>query len=180
MEGFESTVQFCHALRCLYENSTLQVDYVRFSNIVDEVRVCFLWVEARYHMDTTFPNKAEFDAKLSQMEALARDWAERECSSFDAAVRREVSADEGGGSIWDMPAIDSKRTVSLLVELEPLLGCRLPSSLIKRGGYLTIDEVVADLPPKIRRLCPDATDPVLAAITPPTATSTTALSKVMP
>lgn len=124
-------------------------------------------------MHTTFPNKAEFDAKLPQIEALVRDWVDRECTPFDAAVRKEAGTDDGGGSIWDMPAIDSKQTVSLLVELEGLLGCRLPSSLIKRGGYAGADQVIADLPPKIREHCPDATDPALAMIAPPTTISTT-------
>lgn len=107
-------------------------------------------------------NKAEFDAQQAELIALARDLAERECTTFDEAVDRAAGA-EGDGSIWDMPEIDSKRTVSLLTELEPIVGRKLPSSLIKRGGYANVDVLLADLFPKIRKLCPDAAKPGLAA-----------------
>jgi hypothetical protein len=99
--------------------------------------------------------KAEFDAKRQQLEALARDWADRECTSFDEAVLKAGGHPKGTGSIWQMPAVDSKRVVSLLVELEPLLGCKLPPSLIKRGGYATPEELMADLLATIRERCGD-------------------------
>jgi len=111
-------------------------------------------------------SKPEFDAKQSELEAYIRSWVERECVSFDTAVRRAAGVEEGGGSLWDVPAIDSKRTVSLLVELEPIVGRKLPSSLIKRGGYATHDEVTRHLLPKIRDLCSDVSKPGLAATTP--------------
>lgn len=99
--------------------------------------------------------KAEFDAKDRQVQALARDWADRECTSFDEAVLQAAGQNSSEGSIWQMPAIDSKRVVSLLVELEPLLGCRLPPSLIRRGGYATSQDLIADLLPSIRARCSD-------------------------
>ena len=114
---------------------------------------------------TTSLSQAEFDAKLTTLEAHVRDWVERECVSFDAKVRRAAGVEDGGGSIWDVPAIDSKRAISLLVELEPVVGRRLPSSLVKRGGYATHEEVSRHLLPKIRELCPDTSRPGLAATT---------------
>src|SRR4029078_8810899 len=123
--------------------------------------------ESRYPMSVALPNKSEFDAKRSQLEALTRDWADRECTSFDTAGRRAAGDDPGEGSIWDMPAIDSKRTVSLLVELEPMLGCKLPSSLIKQGGYASVDDMIAKLFPKMRERCPDAPKPGLVAAAAP-------------
>jgi hypothetical protein len=132
-------------------------------------------------MSVGLPNKAEFDVKLPQLEALARDWAERECTSFDAAVRRAAGDEQEEGSIWDMPAIDSKRTVSLLVELEPVLGgCKLPSSLIKRGGYASVDDLIAKLFPKIRERCPDATKPGFTAAAAPAAAVKHSPSQVSP
>ena len=122
-------------------------------------------------MKTIPLDKAQFDTKVGDLDALARDWAERECTSFDEAVRRAGGAPESDGSIWDMPAIDSKRVVSLLAELEPALGCKLPSLLIKRGGYATADELIADLLPKIRELCSDSPSPGVVTPTPSAAKS---------
>lgn len=131
-------------------------------------------------MNVFLPNRAARDAKPAQLEVLVRDWAERECMTFDAAVCRTAGVDdEGEASIWDMPAIDSKRTVSLLVELEPVVGLRLPSSLAKRGGYATTDELVADLLPKIRRLCDAAPTPDRAAAVPSAASQLSPL-EVLP
>lgn len=108
-------------------------------------------------MKTSLPlDKAQFDAKVTQLEALARNWAERECSTFDEAVRRAAGLPQTSGSIWTMPPIDSKRVVSLLVELEPILGCKLPSALIRRGGYRNTDDLVKDLGQRIRERCGDS------------------------
>jgi hypothetical protein len=103
--------------------------------------------------------KGQFDGKRRELEALATDWAERECTSFDDAVRSNVNH-PGVGSIWQMPAIDSKSVVSLLVEMEPLLGCKLPISLIRPGGYANAQALVAELLPAIRGRCGD--DPALS------------------
>jgi hypothetical protein len=101
--------------------------------------------------------KAQFDAKVTQFEALVRDWADRECTPFDEAVRRAAGLPPtSGGSIWKMPSIDSKPVVTLLVELEQILGCRLPSELIRRGGYKNADDLVNDLRQKIRERCCDS------------------------
>jgi len=98
---------------------------------------------------------AQFDAALPQVTAMVDDWVDRECTSFDAAVQRSAGgADDGGGSIWDVPQIDSKRTVSLLTALEPLLGDKkLPATLVRRGGYSSADDLKADLLPKLRKHC---------------------------
>jgi len=116
-------------------------------------------------------SKAEFDGKLNELRSIAGDWAARECTSFDAAVQRAAGIEDGDGSIWDMPAIDSKRVVSLLVELEPVLGCRLPTSLIKRGGYASAEELKDNLFTKIRELCSDANGPGLSTATPSVSTN---------
>jgi hypothetical protein len=114
---------------------------------------------------TSLPlDEAQFDAKVTQFEALTRDWADRECTTFDEAVRRAAGLPEtSGGSIWKMPSIDSKRVVSLLVELEPILGCRLPSALIRRGGYKDTVDLVNDLRQRIRESCRANSSPQGAA-----------------
>lgn len=114
-------------------------------------------------MTVRLPSKAQFDSLRAAAEALAREWAERECTSFDAAVRRAAGGEEEG-SIWDMPDIDSKRCVSLLGELESLFGddCKIPVSVIKAGGYASVEDLIAKLVPKIRERCLDAPNPSLA------------------
>jgi len=107
---------------------------------------------------------------MPRLEAHARDWAERDCMSFDAAVLAGPPKENpGDGSIWDMPAIDSKRVVSLLAELEQIIGggCRLPVSAIKSGGYGGADDLVSKLLPKLREKCPDALTPGVASTSPP-------------
>jgi hypothetical protein len=125
------------------------------------------------------PTKAQLDALRPQLEAYALDWAERECTSFDAAVLGEPNENEGDGSIWDMPAIDSKRVTSLLAELEKMFekmfggNFKLPVSAIKSGGYSDGADLVAKLFPKIREKCSDSHKPGVAsasAAPPPTET----------
>ena len=53
--------------------------------------------------------KTEFDAKCSDLETMVTDWADRECTSFDDAVRQTDNKNTASGSIWAMPTIDSKR-----------------------------------------------------------------------
>lgn len=125
-------------------------------------------------MSAVLPEKPQFDAMLPKLQAYARDWAERECTTFNAAVRKAAGDEAEDGSIWDlMPMIDSKRTVALLVELEGLIGggCKIPVSVIKAGGYTSVDDLNAKLFAKIRERCPDASKPGLAATTPPAAVS---------
>ncbi|WP_437486750.1 hypothetical protein WME75_04410 [Sorangium sp. So ce1014] len=132
-------------------------------------------------MSVRLPNKAKFDVLLPALQALTRDWAERECTSFDEAVRRASDADTDDGSIWDMPAIDSKRCVSLLIDLEGLLGpgCRIPVSVIKAGGYASVDDLIGKLLPKIREKCLDVAKPGLASAGIPAAPSRPS-SRVLP
>lgn len=124
-------------------------------------------------MSTRLPTLAQLDAMLHQLQAYARDWAERECTSFDDAVlQRPRAGAQGGTSIWDMPAIDSKRAVTLLVELEGIIGggCKLPISAIKSGGYASAEDLVVKLFAKLREACtpkPGLASAAVTAATPP-------------
>jgi hypothetical protein len=95
---------------------------------------------------------AEFATREPQLATLIEDWVDRECSSFDDAVRKAAGLATAGPSIWDMPTIDSKRVVALLTELEPVLERRLPAALIRKGGYASADDLKADLVPKLKKL----------------------------
>lgn len=135
-------------------------------------------------MATRLPTKAQFDALLPELQACTRAWAQRECTSLDDAVQQQPSGktDTGEGSIWDMPAIDSKRVVSLLVELETVFGggCKLPVAVIKSGGYASSDDLIARLFPKLRDACTDAQKPGLASTAASTAVSTLPPAQVLP
>lgn len=129
------------------------------------------------------PTKAELDSLLPKLEAYARDWAERECTTFDAAVLGEAPKEnEEDGSIWDVPAIDSKRVVSLLGELEKMIGenCKLPVSAIKSGGYTSAEDLVAKLFPKLRDKCPVAHKPGVASTTASSIADKTPAAQVVP
>jgi hypothetical protein len=121
-------------------------------------------------MSAHLPTKVQLDALLPQLQAYTRSWADRECASFDDAVLRETS---GEGSIWDMPAIDSKRAVGLLVELEAVIGggCKIPVSVITSGGYASPDDLVTKLFAKVREICPDIAKPGVTAVAAPVAAS---------
>jgi hypothetical protein len=94
----------------------------------------------------------DFDSRLDQLTALVDDWGDRECTSFDDAVLKASGQPaSSGGSLWDIPMIDSKRVVSLLTELEPVLDVRLPATLIKAGGYSSVQELKDDLLPRIKK-----------------------------
>lgn len=47
------------------------------------------------------------------------------------------------------PVVDSLVLAEVLVQIEPLVNCRLPESIIKKGGYHSIDEVIGHLVPQV-------------------------------
>lgn len=49
------------------------------------------------------------------------------------------------------PSIDSLVAVELLIEIETNVGFELPMSLIKAGGYDSVDDVVQNLMPELKR-----------------------------
>ena len=147
----------------MFDNQTFMLTLVRLSNTLGAFR--FGPAESLGGCDedaAALGRGPGSTPKHLKSRSWTRDWAERECTSFDQAVRKAAGVPStGGGSIWDMPTIDSKRVASLLVELEPVLGCRLPSALIKRGGYENAEDLLADMLPKIRERC--SVSPTLTA-----------------
>jgi hypothetical protein len=54
---------------------------------------------------------------------------------------------------WE-PVLDSKRVVGTLVMIEDLFpGCKIPpDKIVRKGGYRTIEEAIADMVPRLRRV----------------------------
>lgn len=47
------------------------------------------------------------------------------------------------------PVVDSLVVAELLVQVEAIVNCTLPVSVIRRGGYYSVDDAVAHLVPGI-------------------------------
>lgn len=56
-----------------------------------------------------------------------------------------------GGGIGPRPVIDSLVAVGVLVELESIVPFELPDSLVRGGGYDSVDEVVQHLMPQLQK-----------------------------
>ncbi len=54
-------------------------------------------------------------------------------------------------TIGPEPSIDSLVVVGMLVELEEKVGFDLLEDVVKPGGYVSIDDVVNNLMPKLKR-----------------------------
>jgi hypothetical protein len=92
----------------------------------------------------------------AQLEASLREWWANETSDWDALV--EGAADGAGGTaaantgpdLWgSMPVVDSKAVARTAPIFEKHLGVPLDTSLIRPGGYTSIDAVIDDLIPKM-------------------------------
>jgi len=83
--------------------------------------------------------------------ANLKSWWEEECADWDALVEGEdIEELPGGADLWDcMPDVDSKAVARTSPIFERSLGIPLDVKLIRRGGYKSIDEFVADLVPKM-------------------------------
>lgn len=55
------------------------------------------------------------------------------------------------GGIGPQPVIDSLVVVEVLLELETQVPFELPDSLVRAGGYDSVDEVVQHLMPKLQK-----------------------------
>lgn len=85
---------------------------------------------------------AEVEACLrAELEQLARGEAAAR------GIALPVGASIGGASI----ALDSLGVVDTLCAIEPVVGFELKESIVRSGGYDSIDEAVADLMPRISR-----------------------------
>ena len=96
-------------------------------------------------------------AALNQLGTLLaadlKSWWEQECGDWDALVEgADPQALPGGEDLWDrMPVVDSKAVARTSPIFERYFGIPLDVKLIRPGGYKSIDEMIADLVPKMLR-----------------------------
>lgn len=93
----------------------------------------------------------EFDAKLPELIKGLQDWFAEESASIDGSVEADAPAGTGGSIIEARPAIDSKRVLDATCVTEEVLGIKLPAKIIKPGGYMSCEEMVSDLVPKLKQ-----------------------------
>ncbi len=86
----------------------------------------------------------------SEVELLRdlRKWWEEEVGAKDPFAQPKRA-----DTIYDLqPEIDSLAVVACLVIIEKHVGFEVSPTLIRRGGYRSFEDMVADLFPKIRAL----------------------------
>ncbi len=78
-------------------------------------------------------------------------WWEQECGDWDALVEgKSPEVLLGGEDLWNcMPVVDSKAVARTSPIFEKYFGIPLDVSLIRRGGYKSINEMIGDLVPKM-------------------------------
>jgi len=118
--------------------------------------------------------QSDFDTSEKKLRAALRKWWDDEAQDFDAAVSKT-------NKVWQtmMPEIDSKAVVKASPIIKRFLGTPLDPRLIKKGGYASFDDLVKDLLPKLRKLCPvgPAQPQVASAVTGQTTKVTRSVEK---
>jgi|GEM_PF-770965 len=97
-------------------------------------------------LDTTIAVPISFPHE--EVEAILRD------QLIDAATTAAIvqGIDLGGGpeQIANEPfQVDSLVAITVLVAVEPILGCELPQKVVQAGGYASVGEAVERLLPAI-------------------------------
>jgi len=102
-------------------------------------------------MNVTVPITRKSPPKAAALASDIKRWWEEECTDWDAAVTGADSATPPGGTdLWDdMPTVDSKAIARTSPIFERHLGIPLDVTLIRHGGYASIDDAIADLVPKM-------------------------------
>lgn len=93
----------------------------------------------------------EFDQQREKLEKLIHQWWKEEQSgwSIDKKAKEKKSPD----IMTSLPVIDSKVAITVSTVLEDVLGKEIHPSLIKKGGYGSIEEMAEDLLGKLRECC---------------------------
>lgn len=86
-----------------------------------------------------------------EIEARIRDFLAEE-GATQAVLHGDGAPVAGSGaSIGPQPVIDSLVVVGILVEVEAKVPFALPDSLVRAGGYDSVDEVVQHLMPQLQK-----------------------------
>ncbi|MDE2166245.1 MAG: hypothetical protein KGJ66_07895 [Alphaproteobacteria bacterium] len=100
---------------------------------------------------TTAERKTVPSFPTGEIEACIRDFLADE-GAMQAALHGGAAPAGGPGSaIGPQPVIDSLVVVEVLLEIEPKVPFALPDSLVRAGGYDSVDEVVQHLMPQLER-----------------------------
>lgn len=104
-------------------------------------------------MELVIPAEPEIvpDFPAGDIESRIRDFLADEDAMHTVLHGGEAPADGLGSTIGPQPAIDSLVVVEVLLEIEPKVPFALPESLVRAGGYDSVDEVVQHLLPQLER-----------------------------
>jgi hypothetical protein len=84
--------------------------------------------------------------KLELEQVLRSWWAKQMASPIRRPPRPPVVTRKEGGTVWDVqPELSSQQAVTVLADLEQILGFRPKTSVIRNGGYRGIDQFVREL-----------------------------------
>ncbi len=100
----------------------------------------------------TTPAHMRASQRSGTLRAALHAWWRQESADWDTAVERThgVSA---AGSLWDdMPMVDSKAIARSSPLFEQHVGVPLDVTLIRKGGYASIDDAINHLVPEMERI----------------------------
>ena len=85
--------------------------------------------------------------RKSKVEQVLRSWwAKQMASPIRRPPRSPAVTRKEGGTVWDVqPELSSQQAVTVLADLEQILGFRPKTSEIRHGGYRGVDQFVRDL-----------------------------------
>lgn len=101
-------------------------------------------------MDIIIAEPADTDLS-AVLSADLNAWWEQECGDWDTLVEgKSPESLLGGEDLWNcMPLVDSKVVARTSPIFEKYFGIPLDVKLIRPGGYKSIEEMIADLVPKM-------------------------------
>lgn len=88
----------------------------------------------------------EFESKRQAIESALTKGLEKELE--DCAWEPEPGTD-----LWDLPTVDSKTVCKLSPIVEEMTGHKLKPVWVRKGGYESVDEAIADLMARIAEHC---------------------------
>jgi hypothetical protein len=97
-------------------------------------------------MATVKLTPTEFQAKQDDLRAALTAGLEKELK--DCAWQPEPDTD-----LWDLPTVDSKTVCKLSPIVQAMTGHKLQAPWIRKGGYESVGEAVADLMAHIAEHC---------------------------
>lgn len=107
-------------------------------------------------MPTAKMTAAEFQARQADIQAALTAGLEKELK--DCAWQPEPDTD-----LWDLPTVDSKTVCKLSPVVQAATGHKLEAKWVRKGGYESVAEAVADLMAHIAEHCVAIATPSVAA-----------------